>query len=50
MTETGSTGWVAAATVSRFVPALLFSPYPGGLAERFERVRLMRTLDVALGG
>ena len=39
--ETGSAGWVAAATVGRFVPALVFSAYGGVLAERFERVRLM---------
>jgi predicted MFS family arabinose efflux permease len=46
--ETGSTGWVAASTVCRFVPALLFSAYAGVLAERFERVRLLVTLDLLL--
>jgi MFS family permease len=45
--ETGSAGWVGAATICRFVPALLFSPYAGVLADRFERVRLMMLLDAA---
>lgn len=44
--ETGSVGWVGAATVGRFVPALLFSAYGGVIAERFERVRLMVILNV----
>lgn len=43
--QTGSAGWVGAATVGRFVPSLLFGTYGGVLAERFERVRLMATLD-----
>jgi len=46
--ETGSPGWVAASTAARFVPSLLLSPYGGVLADRFERVRLMRLLDVVL--
>lgn len=46
--ETGSPGWVAAATACRFVPSLLFSAYGGVLAERFERVRLMSVLDLVL--
>ena len=46
--ETGSPGWLAAATAARFVPALLLSAYAGVLADRFERVGLMRLLDVAL--
>lgn len=45
--ETGSAGWVGAATIARFVPALLFSAYGGVLADRFERVNLMVRLDVA---
>ncbi|MBA3234203.1 MAG: MFS transporter [Propionibacteriales bacterium] len=45
--ETGSAAWVGAATIGRFVPALLFSAYGGVLADRFERVRLMVVLDVA---
>jgi hypothetical protein len=48
--ETGSAGWVGAATICRFVPALLFSAYGGVIAERFERVRLMVVLDVASVG
>lgn len=44
--ETGSPTWIAAATVVRFVPALLFSAYGGVLAERFEQVRLMVVLDL----
>ncbi len=45
---TGEPGWVAAATVGRFVPALVMSAYGGVIAERFERVRLMSTLDATL--
>ncbi len=45
--ETRSPGWVGAATIGRFVPALLFSAYAGVIAERFERVRLLVVLDVA---
>ena len=48
--ETGSAGWVGAATICRFVPALLFSAYGGVIAERFERVRLMVVLDLAAFG
>ncbi|MGI8675563.1 MAG: MFS transporter [Nocardioidaceae bacterium] len=44
--ETGSAAWVGAATIGRFVPALLFSAYAGVIAERFERVRLMVVLDL----
>ncbi|MGH8940925.1 MAG: MFS transporter, partial [Actinomycetes bacterium] len=44
--QTGSAAWVGAATVGRFVPSMLFGAYGGVLAERFERVRLMATLDV----
>jgi MFS family permease len=44
--QTGSPAWVAAATVGRFVPSMLFGAYGGVLAERFERVRLMAALDV----
>jgi CRP-like cAMP-binding protein/predicted MFS family arabinose efflux permease len=43
--QTHSAGWVGAATIGRFVPSLLFGAYGGVLAERFERVRLMVTLD-----
>ena len=44
--ETHSTAWVAAGTVGKFVPSLLFSAYGGVLAERFERVRLMVWINV----
>jgi hypothetical protein len=44
--ETDSPGWVGAATICRFIPALLFSAYGGVIAERFERVRLMVILDL----
>lgn len=44
--QTQSLGWVGAATVGRFVPALVLGAYGGVLAERFERVRLMATIDV----
>lgn len=44
--QTGSLAWVGAATIARFVPTLLFSPYAGVLADRFERVRLMVASDV----
>jgi MFS family permease len=45
-TQTHSAGWVSAATAGRFIPALLFSPYGGVVAERFECVRLMIGLDL----
>jgi len=47
--QTHSATWVAMATVGRFVPSLVFGTYGGVLAERFERVRLMVTLDAACG-
>ncbi|MGI8699635.1 MAG: MFS transporter [Nocardioidaceae bacterium] len=47
--EKHSAGWVGAATIGRFLPALLFSAYGGVLAERFERFRLMASLDVVSG-
>ncbi len=43
--QTGSAAWVGASTVFRFVPALLFSPYSGVIAEKLERIRLLVTLD-----
>ena len=43
--QTHSAAWVGAATIGRFVPSLLFGAYGGVLAERFERVRLMASLD-----
>ena len=44
---THSAGWVAAASISRFLTALVASPFGGLLADRLERVRLMVGLDVA---
>jgi MFS family permease len=47
---THSPGWVAAASMTRFLTALVTSPIGGLIADRVERVRLMVTLDVlALG-
>ena len=45
--QTHSTSWVAAGAFGRFVPTLLFSPYAGVIAERFERIRLMVWLNAA---
>jgi predicted MFS family arabinose efflux permease len=45
--KTGSATWVAASTLSRFLPALLFSSYGGVLAERFERTKVMRVCDAS---
>lgn len=47
---TDSYTWLAATTVVRFVPALVFSPFAGLLADRFERRRLMMTADAAFAG
>ncbi len=47
--RTGSLAWVGAATVGRFVPQLLFSPYAGVIADRFERVGVMIASDLAAG-
>ena len=45
--QTESAAWVAAASLGRFVPALVFSTYGGVLAERFERTLVMRVCDLA---
>ena len=42
---THSPAWVAAASMTRFLCALVTSPFGGLLADRTERVRLMVTLD-----
>jgi MFS family permease len=42
---THSAGWVAAASMTRFLTALVASPFGGLVADRVERVRLMVTLD-----
>src|SRR5262249_60070080 len=44
--RTHSLGWVGAAGLGRFLPALVFSTYGGVIAERYERVRVMVTSDV----
>jgi MFS family permease len=44
--RTGSLGWVGAATICRFIPQLLFSPYAGVIADRFERIRVMVSCDL----
>lgn len=44
--RTHSAAWVGAVTVGRFLPSVLFGTYGGVLAERFERTRLMVTLDL----
>ena len=44
--RTHSAAWVAAGSLGRFVPALLFSAYGGVIAERFERVGLMVRLNL----
>lgn len=43
---THSPGWVAAASMTRFLTALVASPFGGLLGDRIERVRLMISLDV----
>lgn len=44
--RTESLAWVGAATLGRFIPQLLFSPYAGVVADRFERVRVMVSCDL----
>jgi MFS family permease len=44
--QTDSLGWVGAAGLARFVPALLFSSYGGVVAERFDRIRVMIGSDL----
>ncbi len=44
--RTGSAGWVAAATLSRFVPYTLLSPLAGVVADRFDRHRVMAVSDL----
>ncbi len=44
--RTHSLGWVGAAGLGRFIPALLLSAYGGVVAERTERIRLMVGSDV----
>jgi CRP-like cAMP-binding protein/MFS family permease len=44
--RTHSLGWVGAAGLGRFLPALVLSPYAGVVAERHERVRVMVSSDL----
>jgi MFS family permease len=44
--RTHSLAWIGAATLARFVPSLIASPYGGVIAERTERIRLMIVADV----
>jgi hypothetical protein len=44
--RTESLAWVGAATLGRFIPQLLVSPYAGVVADRFERVRVMVSCDL----
>jgi MFS family permease len=39
--RTGSTAWIAATTAAGWIPRILFSPYAGALADRFERTRTL---------
>lgn len=43
---THSAAWVAAASMTRFLVALVASPFAGVLADRVERIRLMVRLDM----
>jgi MFS family permease len=45
--ETHSAAWVAAGTIGRMVPRFLASLYAGVVAERFERVRVLVSSDLA---
>jgi MFS family permease len=44
--QTHSAGWVGAAAILRFVPILIFSPFGGVLADRYERRRVMISSDL----
>jgi len=48
--RTGSSAWVAAATVSRLLAFVLLGPVGGAVADRFDRRRLMVTLDLVRAG
>ena len=43
---TGSVAWIAAATVCRFVPALVLSAYAGVVAERYDKAHFLRVIDL----
>lgn len=44
--RTHSLAWVGAASLGRFIPSVLASPYAGVLAERTERIRMMVSSDL----
>lgn len=44
--DTGSAGWVAAAAVLRILAYVVLSPFGGVVADRYDRRRLMMTLDI----
>ncbi len=44
--RTHSPAWVGLVTIGRLLPAMVFGAYGGVLADRFERVRLMRSIDL----
>ncbi|MGH9055285.1 MAG: MFS transporter [Acidimicrobiales bacterium] len=46
--STHSLAWVAAGSLGRFIPSMVLGPYGGIIAERFERVALMTTLNLAM--
>ncbi len=48
--QTHSAAWVGAVTLGRFLPSVVLGTYGGVLAERFERTRLMVTLDLTSSG
>ena len=47
--HTHSVTWLAAASILRFLPYVLLSTFGGVLADRYDRRRLMITIDVARG-
>jgi MFS family permease len=44
--DTGSAGWVAAASVARILVYVVLGPFGGAVADRYDRRRLMVILDV----
>ncbi len=44
--ETGSAGWVAAASVLRILAYVILGPFGGAIADRYDRRRLMIVLDL----
>jgi predicted MFS family arabinose efflux permease len=45
--HTHSAAWVSASTLGRMIPRFVVSPYGGVIAERFERIHVMITADLA---